>query len=80
MVDYTRKILSQVTWDVSVTQVVSYNTQFDLGNLFLSTLTLKDPRLLTNKRNHQTVPAFFVGHERKLIWDHELALKIITDH
>ena len=79
MIDYTREILSQVTWDVSATQVVSYDTQFDLGNFYLSTLTLKDPRLLTDRGNHPTVPAIFVVHERKLIWDHELAIKIFTD-
>ena len=52
MIDYTREILSQVTLDVSATQVVSYDAQFDIGNFFLSTLTLTDPRLLTNKGNH----------------------------
>ena len=35
--------------------------------------------LLTNNGNHPTVPVAFVVHERKLIWDHELGLKIITD-
>ena len=45
----------------------------------MPTLTLKDPRLLTNNGNHPTVPVAFVVHERKLIWDHELGLKIITD-
>ena len=79
MVDYTREILSQVTWDVSATQVVSYDTQFNLDNFFLSTITLKDPRLLTNKGNHPTVPACFVVHERKFIYDHDMAIKIMTD-
>ena len=56
-------------------QVVSYDTQFDLGNFYLSTLTLKDTRMTTSSGSRPTIPAFFVVHERKLMWDHDLAFR-----
>jgi len=75
MIEHTREVLREVSWQDSREQVVSYDTQFDLGNFYLSTLTLKDTRMTTSSGSRPTIPAFFVVHERKLMWDHDLAFR-----
>ena len=79
MVDYLREVLQEVKWRDCPEQVVSYDTQFDLGNFYLSSLTIRDPRLLTSRRSLPTVPAFFVIHERKLMYDHDHAFRIMVE-
>ena len=55
------------------------DTQFELGDFYVTTLTARDPRV-ENKRNANipVVPAFIVIHHRKFAWDHDLALKVMT--
>ena len=79
MVDYLREVLQEVKWRDCPEQVVSYDTQVDLGNFYLSSLTIRDPRLLTSRRSLPTVPAFFVIHERKLMYDHDHAFRIMVE-
>ena len=80
MQDYLKEVFKEVKWRDVPEQVVSYDTQFDLGDFYLSTLTIRDPRLLTSHRkNFPTVPAIFVIHERKLMYDHDLAFRIMVE-
>ena len=79
MVDYLREVLQEVKWRDCPEQVVSYDTQFDLGNFYLSSLTIRDPRLLTSRKSLPTVPAFFVIHERKLMYDHDHAFRLMVE-
>ena len=68
-----------VKWRDAPEQTVCYDTQFDLGNFYLSGLTLRDPRLITSRGTAPTVPGFFLVHERKLIYDHDHAFRVITE-
>ena len=79
MVVYLRQLFQEVEWVGSGEQCVSYDTQFNLGDYYASTLTVRDPRMESKQTGTiPVVPAFLVIHDRKFAWDHNLALSVIT--
>ena len=79
MVVYNRKLLQEVEWVGSGEQCISYDTQFELGDYYVSTLTMRDPRMESKRSGTiPVVPAFLVLHDRKFAWDHNLALSVIA--
>ena len=61
-------------------QLLSYDTQFNLGDYYVSNVTIRDVRF----RNIRTgavpiIPAFHIVHERKFGLHHEIAWKIMVN-
>ena len=80
MIKYVRDVLKEVPWEGSGEQCVAYDTQFNLGPYYVSTLTLRDPR--RERKSTMVIPIVpfaMVIHDRKFKWDHRLFMKVITD-
>ena len=61
-------------------QEVSYDTQFELGDFYVSTLTIKDIRMANRETGICPIFAgFMVLHDRKYQADHEAAFRRITE-
>ena len=79
MVRFMRELLEEVSWDSSREQCVAMDTQFNLGPFYVTTVTARDPRMVSKKTDViPIVPAFLIIHEHKYQLDHQLALKMIT--
>mgnify|MGYP007123528172 CR=1 FL=1 len=79
-IKYMRDIL-KVSWEEGGRrQEVSYDTQFELGDFYVSTLTVKDIRLENRETGKNPIVAgFTVLHDRKFQADHETAFRRITE-
>ena len=79
MINYVREIFKDVIWESTRSQCVSYDTQFNLGDFYVSSLAVRDPRRETRETGSiPIVPAFLVIHHKKFKWDHDLSLRVIT--
>ena len=80
MLDQVKEIL-RIDYDKArQKQLIGYDTQFNLGDYYVSWLTIRDVRF----RNIRTgkvpvIPAIQVIHERKLQLHHEIAWKIMAN-
>ena len=61
-------------------QLLGYDTQFELGDFYCSSVTIRDVRFRTTRNgNAPIIPIAYVIHERKLALHHEIAWKVIVD-
>ena len=69
--------IQRVSWEEGGRrQRVSYDTQFELGDFYVSTLTVKDNRLANRETGIcPIVPGFMVLHNRKFQADHDAAFR-----
>ena len=80
MLDQVKQIL-KLDYDKSrQKQLLSYDTQFNLGDFYVSNVTIRDTRF----RNIRTgaipiIPAFLIVHERKFGLHHEMAWQIMCN-
>ena len=87
MVSITSEMLKQVREILKIDyntarqkQCLGYDTQFNLGDYYVSWITIRDIRYKDKKSGKSPVlPAVQVVHERKLQLHHELAWSIITN-
>ena len=80
MLDQVKEILKLDYDKCRQKQLLSYDTQFNLGDYYVSNVTIRDIRF----RNIRTgavpiIPAFHIVHERKFGLHHEIAWKIMVN-
>ena len=80
MLKQIREIL-KINYDTAKhKQVLGYDTQFNLGDFYVSWITVRDIRYEDKKSGiSPVIPGVQIIHERKLQMHHELAWRIITD-
>ena len=80
MLKQVREIL-KVDYDTARNKVLlGYDTQFDLGDYYVSWITIRDIRYVDKKSGKCPVlPAIQVIHERKLALHHKIAWEVIVD-
>ena len=80
MLKQTRDIL-KIDYDkASIKQLLGYDTQFQLGNYYVSWICIRDIRMKDRKSGKSPViPIVQVIHERKIAMHHDIAWTIITN-
>ena len=80
MLKQTRDIL-KIDYDkAEIKQLLGYDTQFQLGNYYVSWICIRDIRLKDRKSGKSPViPIVQVIHERKIAMHHDIAWSIITN-
>ena len=80
MLKQTREIL-KIDYDTAkLKQLIGYDTQFQLGDYYVSWISIRDIRLQDKKSGKSPViPSVQIIHERKLQLHHQLAWSVITN-
>ena len=80
MLKQTREIL-KIDYDTAkLKQLIGYDAQFQLGDYYVSWISIRDIRLQDKKSGKSPViPSVQIIHERKLQLHHQLAWSVITN-
>ena len=80
MLKQIREILKIKYDTASRKQLIGYDTQFNLGDFYVSWITIRDIRYIDKKSGKcPVIPGVQVIHERKLALHHEQAWDVITN-
>ena len=80
MLNQAREILALDYDKAQFKQLVGYDTQFELGDYYVSWISMRDIRFRNKKSlKSPVIPVIQVIHERKYRLHHDLAWSIVTD-
>jgi len=80
MIKLAGDLMKNVSWEAGKgKQCLGYDTQFQVGPYYVSTLTMRDPRRVNRKSGSVCIlTTFMVIHDRKFFDDHDLAFSYIA--
>ena len=81
MLEYARELLQIPFKDGGGLQCVSYDTQFNIGDFYVSTLTIRDVRFRHNSKGKALpiLPVFMFLHEKKSQSFHNWAFEVMVN-